>query len=130
MHQVAIHCLSFQHLLPIHHLLSIYCFLDPLSLVRDHRVKEVLTAQGIAVRSFNADLLYEPWDVNDAEGRPFTTFAAFWDRCLSMPFDPEAPLLPPKRIISGLSSFKLFFLMVPHFYAFDLRECLVEHRKN
>ncbi|KAH7524391.1 cryptochrome-1 [Ziziphus jujuba] len=74
---------------------------DPLSLVRDHRAKEFLTAQGIAVRSFNADLLYEPWDVNDAYGRPFTTFAAFWERCLSMPFDPEAPLLPPKRIFSG-----------------------------
>ncbi|KAF2291555.1 hypothetical protein GH714_025587 [Hevea brasiliensis] len=74
---------------------------DPLSLVRDHQAKEVLTAQGIAVRSFNADLLYEPWDVNDAQGCPFTTFAAFWERCLSMPYDPEAPLLPPKRIIPG-----------------------------
>ncbi|XP_052202233.1 cryptochrome-1 [Diospyros lotus] len=74
---------------------------DPLSLVRDHRVKDVLTAQGIAVRSFNADLLYEPWEVHDDQGQPFTTFAAFWERCLSMPYDPEAPLLPPKRIISG-----------------------------
>ncbi|KAI9106871.1 hypothetical protein K1719_022399 [Acacia pycnantha] len=74
---------------------------DPLSLIRDHRAKEVLTAQGIAVRSFNADLLYEPWDVNDTHGQPFTTFYAFWERCLSMPYDPEAPLLPPKRIIAG-----------------------------
>ncbi|GLT44879.1 hypothetical protein SLA2020_187530 [Shorea laevis] len=74
---------------------------DPLSLVRDHRAKQVLTAHGVAVRSFNADLLYEPWDVNDAEGCPFTTFGAFWEKCLSMPYDPEAPLLPPKRIISG-----------------------------
>ncbi|KAK3230891.1 hypothetical protein Dsin_002772 [Dipteronia sinensis] len=74
---------------------------DPLSLVRDHRAKELLTAQGVAVRSFNADLLYEPWDVNDAQGHPFTTFAAFWERCLSMSYDPDAPLLPPKRIISG-----------------------------
>ncbi|XP_044478457.1 cryptochrome-1-like isoform X2 [Mangifera indica] len=74
---------------------------DPLSLVRDHRAKELLTAQGIAVRSFNADLLYEPWEVNDAQGHPFTTFAAFWERCLSMPYDPDSPLLPPKRIISG-----------------------------
>ncbi|PQP93860.1 cryptochrome-1 isoform X1 [Prunus yedoensis var. nudiflora] len=77
---------------------------DPISLVRDHRAKEVLTAQGIAVRSFNADLLYEPWDVNDVNGRPFTTFDAFWGRCLSMPYDPDAPLLPPKRIISGDTS--------------------------
>ncbi|KAK6130739.1 hypothetical protein DH2020_035527 [Rehmannia glutinosa] len=74
---------------------------DPISLVRDHRAKELLTAAGIAVRSFNADLLYEPWEVNDQEGRPFTTFAGFWERCLSMPYDPEAPLLPPKRIISA-----------------------------
>ncbi|KAG7972311.1 hypothetical protein I3843_07G176200 [Carya illinoinensis] len=74
---------------------------DPLSLVRDHRAKEVLTAQGIDVRSFNSDLLYEPWNVNDAHGRPFTTFASFWERCLSMPYDPEAPLLPPMKIISG-----------------------------
>lgn len=60
------------------------------------------------MRSFNADLLYEPWDVNDVNGRPFTTFDAFWGRCLSMPYDPDAPLLPPKRIISGLFTFKLF----------------------
>ncbi|KAJ9545877.1 hypothetical protein OSB04_025584 [Centaurea solstitialis] len=74
---------------------------DPLSLVRDHRAKEVLTENGIAVRSFNADLLYEPWEVLDDNGRPFITFTSFWDRCLSMPYDPEPPQLPPKRIISG-----------------------------
>ncbi|EOA20389.1 hypothetical protein CARUB_v10000705mg [Capsella rubella] len=28
-------------------------------------------------------------------------FGAFWERCLSMPYDPESPLLPPKKIISG-----------------------------
>ncbi|KAI4389444.1 hypothetical protein MLD38_001672 [Melastoma candidum] len=74
---------------------------DPISLVRDHKAKEILTTLGIEVRSFNADLLYEPWEVNDPQGRPFTTFSDFWERCLSMPCDPEAPLLPPKRVISG-----------------------------
>ncbi|CAH1443289.1 unnamed protein product [Lactuca virosa] len=74
---------------------------DPLSLVRDHRMKEILTSNGISVRSFNADLLYEPWEVLDDEGRPFNTFTQFWDRCLSMPYDPESPQLPPKKIISG-----------------------------
>ncbi|CAI9775431.1 unnamed protein product [Fraxinus pennsylvanica] len=74
---------------------------DPISLVRDHKAKEILAAQGVSVRSFNADLLYEPWEVHDKEGHPFTTFAAFWERCLSMLYDPKAPLLPPKRIISG-----------------------------
>lgn len=78
-----------------------FCIVDPISLVRDHRVKEILTENGIAVRSFNADLLFEPWEVLDDEGRPFITFTSFWDRCLSMPYDPEPPQLPPKRIISG-----------------------------
>ncbi|KAM7253342.1 hypothetical protein ACFE04_025960 [Oxalis oulophora] len=74
---------------------------DPLSLVRDHRAKEALTSRGITVRSCNSDLLYEPWEVNDPQGCPFNTFDGFWERCLSMPYDPEAPLLPPKRIISA-----------------------------
>ncbi|XP_068637470.1 cryptochrome-1-like isoform X2 [Aristolochia californica] len=77
---------------------------DPISLMRDHRVKEVLTAEGIVVRSFNADLLYEPWEVHDDLGQPFSTFAPFWNKCLSMPYDPAAPLLPPKRIVSGDTS--------------------------
>ena len=38
------------------------------------------------------------------EGCPFSTFSDFWEKCLTMPYDPEAPLLPPKRIISGLFS--------------------------
>jgi deoxyribodipyrimidine photolyase len=79
---------------------------DPLSLVRDHRVKELLMAEGIAVQSFNADLLYEPWEVLDDDGCPFTMFAPFWNRCLCMP-DPAAPLLPPKRINSGLQMHQL-----------------------
>lgn len=55
----------------------------------------MLNSESVAVRSFNSD-----WEVLDQEGRPFTTFARFWDRCLSMPYDPEARLLPPKRIVS------------------------------
>lgn len=90
-----------------------------MSLVRDHRTKEVLTAQGIAVHSFNADLLYEPWEVLDDVGCPFTTFTAFWDKCLSMPYDPESPLLPPKRIISGsflsIISFENFPVVLYYF---------------
>uniref|UniRef100_A0A804MFC3 Photolyase/cryptochrome alpha/beta domain-containing protein n=1 Tax=Zea mays TaxID=4577 RepID=A0A804MFC3_MAIZE len=74
---------------------------DPISLVRDRRLKEMLAAEGIVVQSFNSDLLYEPWEVVDDEGQPFTMFDPFWNRCLSMPYDPPAPLLPPKRINSG-----------------------------
>jgi cryptochrome 1 len=74
---------------------------DPLSLVQDYRVKEQLAAEGIDVQSFNADLMYEPWEVLDEDRRPFTMFAPFWNRCLCMP-DPATPQLPPKRINSGI----------------------------
>ncbi|KAH7428697.1 hypothetical protein KP509_09G012600 [Ceratopteris richardii] len=72
---------------------------DPISLVRDHRVKEGLLQAGVHVRTFNADLLYEPWEVNDLSGKPFTLFNDFWDRCLNMPDEPLAPLLPPTRLL-------------------------------
>ncbi|MCO5584045.1 hypothetical protein L7F22_037967 [Adiantum nelumboides] len=78
---------------------------DPVSLVRDHRVKQGLSQAGIIVNSFNADLLYEPWEVNDDNGQAFTTFSGFWAKCMDMPAEPEAPILPPKRIskFPGLS---------------------------
>ena len=69
-------------------------------------MKELLTAEGITVQSFNADLLYEPWEVLDDDGGPFTMFAPFWNRFLCMP-DPPAPLLPPKRINSGIEKHQL-----------------------
>nr|BAA32808.1 blue-light photoreceptor [Adiantum capillus-veneris]BAA32811.1 blue-light photoreceptor [Adiantum capillus-veneris] len=72
---------------------------DPVSLVRDHRVKQGLSQAGIIVNSFNADLLYEPWEVNDDNGQAFTTFSGFWAKCMDMPAEPEAQILPPKRIL-------------------------------
>ncbi|KAJ7547688.1 hypothetical protein O6H91_08G098900 [Diphasiastrum complanatum] len=73
---------------------------DPVSLVRDHRVKQGLYQHGISVRTFNGDLLYEPWEIcNDAQ-QTFTSFEDYWSKCMSMPFEPEAPLLPPRRLIS------------------------------
>ncbi|XP_024380324.1 cryptochrome-1 isoform X3 [Physcomitrium patens] len=71
---------------------------DPVSLVRDHRVKQGLSQRGIVVHTFNGDLLYEPWEVYDEEGQAFTVYEAFWKKCMSMPFEPEAPLLPPRRL--------------------------------
>lgn len=72
---------------------------DPVSLVRDHRVKQGLSQAGIIVNSFNADLLYEPWEINNDQGLAFTTFAGFWTKCMDMPVEPKAPVLPPKRIL-------------------------------
>ncbi|XP_039007187.1 cryptochrome-2-like isoform X2 [Hibiscus syriacus] len=71
---------------------------DPVSLVRDHNVKEKLAEVGISVQSYNADLLYEPWEIYDETGRAFTTFDVYWDKCLNMQMEP-IPLLPPWRLL-------------------------------
>jgi cryptochrome 1 len=53
--------------------------------------------EGIVGQSFNADLLYEPWEVVDEEGQPFNMFEPFWNRCLSMPYDPPCTTSAPKE---------------------------------
>lgn len=54
---------------------------DPISLVRDNEVKAAMLGMNVHCQSFNGDLLYEPWEVLAAGGRPVTSFASFWSRC-------------------------------------------------
>ncbi|KAG0484525.1 hypothetical protein HPP92_008604 [Vanilla planifolia] len=78
---------------------------DPFSLVRDQLVKSQLVDQGIAVRSFNGDLLHEPWEIHDKSGHAFTTFNEFWVSCLSCPIE-STLFLPPWKLLplSGIGS--------------------------
>ncbi|CAK7327256.1 unnamed protein product [Dovyalis caffra] len=70
---------------------------DPVSLVRDHNIKEKLVELGISVQSYSGDLLYEPWEIYDERGHAFTTFEAYWDKCLHMQMEPVSHL-PPWRL--------------------------------
>ncbi|WCJ24038.1 cryptochrome 2 [Euphorbia peplus] len=78
---------------------------DPVSLIRDHHVKEKLVELGISVQSYNGDLLYEPWEVYDKNGHAFTTFDAYWNKCLHMPMEPVSHL-PPWRLVPVEGSVK------------------------
>lgn len=40
---------------------------DSISMVRDQQAKDDLRSNGVLVSSFNADLLYEPWEVLDEQ---------------------------------------------------------------
>ncbi|KAF5752389.1 Cryptochrome 2 isoform 3 [Tripterygium wilfordii] len=71
---------------------------DPVSLVRDHNVKEKLVELGISVQSYNGDLLYEPWDIYDERGNALVTFDAYWEKCLYMQKEPVSHL-PPRRLV-------------------------------
>jgi deoxyribodipyrimidine photo-lyase len=51
---------------------------DPGITDRDTALKAALKANGIAVESFNAALLSEPWTVRNKSGEPFKVFSPFW----------------------------------------------------
>ncbi|KAK1430440.1 hypothetical protein QVD17_13159 [Tagetes erecta] len=76
---------------------------DPVALVRDHLIKQRLGELGVPVQTYNADLLYEPWEVYNDEGYAFTTFNAYWDKCLKMQKDPTMRL-PPCRLVQATGS--------------------------
>lgn len=61
---------------------------DSISMVRDQQVKDELRAQGVLTSTFNADLLYEPWEVLDdqkqvraAAQRCFLLLLGDWEAC-------------------------------------------------
>ncbi|EPS70987.1 cryptochrome 2, partial [Genlisea aurea] len=57
---------------------------DPISVVRDHEIKQKLVELGIEVQSYNSELLFQPWEVYNDGGQPFTTFNAYWEKCLEL----------------------------------------------
>jgi len=46
-------------------------------------LKEGMVKEGVEVMSFNAQLLIEPTQVLNKQGRPFKVFTPFWKRCLA-----------------------------------------------
>ena len=69
---------------------------DPISLVRDKGIRTLLQSMNVHVESFGADLMYEPWEILDAKGRPFCTFESFWSHVVeSMMYEPYMPLPCP-----------------------------------
>jgi len=70
---------------------------EPAVIARDAKVKEALRQDGLAVESFNAALLHEPWTIQNQSGKPFQVFTPFWKKCLAQP-DPAEPLPAPKKL--------------------------------
>jgi deoxyribodipyrimidine photo-lyase len=58
---------------------------EPHAIARDRALMAALRAGAIDVKSFNASLLHEPWDVATGGGQPFKVFTPFWRSCASKP---------------------------------------------
>jgi len=72
---------------------------EPASIERDTRVKQALREQGLRVATFNASLLYEPWELVKSGGDPYRVFTPFWKALLNQglrrPPEPAPAALPP-----------------------------------
>ncbi len=66
----------------------------------DRQAKADLAEAGIGVRSFNGQLLHEPWDVQTKAGEFFRVYSPFWRAACARPA-PAAPLPAPSRIIGA-----------------------------
>ena len=66
----------------------------------DALIKAELIKNGIAAKSFNGQLLREPWEIANAEGKPFRVFSAFWRRHRALG-PPSAPMAAPTRLIAA-----------------------------
>lgn len=73
---------------------------EPWRISRDKVIKQVLTEQGIAIKSLNGSLLWEPWQVLKKDGTPYKVFTPFYRRaCLNSALPPRSPLAKPKNIL-------------------------------
>jgi deoxyribodipyrimidine photo-lyase len=72
---------------------------EPFAVTRDKAIKAALKAKNITVESFNASLLFEPWDLQTLSATPFKVFTPFHKAALKAP-PPRRPL-PELKIING-----------------------------
>jgi len=66
----------------------------------DAALKTSLRERGLDVQSFQGSLMFEPWTVQTADGRPFRVFSPFWRACQASG-EPRAPHPKPRRIDGG-----------------------------
>jgi deoxyribodipyrimidine photo-lyase len=83
---------------------------EPSLIEADRHLKAQLQADGLTVQTFNAGLLFEPWDVmRDGAGQgrqPYRVFSAYWRACLKQGLPgiahPSPDGLPPvSRNVKG-----------------------------
>lgn len=67
----------------------------------DAALKSRLRVDGIAVESFGAALLHEPWTITSGSGDPYRVFTPFWRACLAAG-EPRLPL-PAPASVEGLT---------------------------
>jgi deoxyribodipyrimidine photo-lyase len=51
---------------------------EPAAMARDTHIQQTLSKEGWCCESFDSALLFEPWELATAGGKPYRVFSAFW----------------------------------------------------
>jgi len=71
---------------------------EPWRVQRDVLIKQDLLERGVTSRSFNASLLWEPWEVAKKDGTPYRVFTPFYQKGCRQAQTPRQPLAPPSQL--------------------------------
>lgn len=67
----------------------------------DADIKARLKQDGLAVESFSANLLVEPWDIATGQGKPYSVFTPFWKTLRELPITRPLPPADGGAAIDG-----------------------------
>ena len=71
---------------------------EPDRIAADKVIKEYLKISGIGVRSFNASLLWEPWDIKNKSGSFYKVFTPFFRKGCLEASSPRLPVTKPSYL--------------------------------
>ncbi|MDX5592138.1 deoxyribodipyrimidine photo-lyase [Pseudovibrio sp. SPO723] len=71
---------------------------EPWRMERDKRIKADLRARDLHCESFNASLLWEPWDISKADGKPYQVFTPFYRKGCLQSLPPRSPMKAPEGL--------------------------------
>jgi deoxyribodipyrimidine photo-lyase len=73
---------------------------DPHSIGIDGKLKTELRADGLAVETFDGQLLHEPTRIKTGAGNPFKVYTPFWRAFMSGP-EPRDPMPAPAKLLDA-----------------------------
>lgn len=72
---------------------------EPALIQRDQQIKVYFKSKSVEVKSFKANLLFEPWEIENKQGKAFQVFTPYWNHCLGKIHELEKPFSMPLNII-------------------------------
>lgn len=70
---------------------------EPWRIHRDKEIKEALKKVGVVVKSENASLLWEPWEICKKDGEPYKVFTPYFKKGCLTSEQPREPLEKPQQ---------------------------------